>query len=77
MFNAHKVFMRSYLLQVDFDKTKHLSEYSIKKRMVEREKLLAIQREREEKVRMHKELEDLKEESERYVVECFEILTKF
>ena len=51
--------------KVDFDKTKHLSEYSIKKRAVEREKLMSIQREREEKVRKHKELEDMKVESER------------
>ncbi|KAB7493945.1 A-kinase anchor protein 17A [Armadillidium nasatum] len=41
-------------IKVDFDKTKHLSEYSIKKRMLEREKLLSIQREREEKEEIDK-----------------------
>lgn len=51
---------------MDFDKTKHLSEYSIKKRSAEREKLQAVEREAEEKLRRKREMEEMKMEAERY-----------
>lgn len=51
--------------QVDFDRTKHLSEYSIKKRNAEREKLEAADREKEEKLRRKREMEEMKLEAER------------
>ena len=36
------------MMQVDFDKTKHLAESTIKKREKEREKLIQREREKEE-----------------------------
>lgn len=51
--------------QVDFDRTKHLSEYSIKKRNAEREKLEAADREKDEKLRRKREMEEMKLEAER------------
>ena len=56
--------------QVDFDKTKHLSNRSIKKRRLEREKLEELEREREEKVRKEREEEERKMEEERYFYSC-------
>ena len=40
-------------IQVDFDKTKHLADSTIKKRQQEREKLIEKEREKEEKERMY------------------------
>ena len=48
------------VLQVDFDKTKHLAESTIKKRKIEREKLVEKEREKEEAERKHKEIEEMK-----------------
>lgn len=53
------------ILQVDFDKTKHLSDRSIKKRRMEREKLEQLEREREEKVRKEREEEEKRIEEEK------------
>jgi hypothetical protein len=53
--------------QVDFDRTKHLSEKSIRKRRLERERLVQLEREREERVRRDREEEERRREEERYV----------
>lgn len=53
------------LLQVDFDKTKHLSEKGIQKRNIEREKLIHLEREREERVRRERDEEERKREEEK------------
>ncbi|KAK3099233.1 hypothetical protein FSP39_001309 [Pinctada imbricata] len=53
------------LVKVDFDKSKHLSDRSIKKRRLEREKLEQLEREREEKVRKEREEEERKIMEER------------
>merc|ERR1712066_290262 len=47
-------------IEVDFDKTKHLAESTIKKRKIEREKLVEKEREKEEAERKHKEIEEMK-----------------
>lgn len=52
-------------IKVDFDKTKHLSDRSIKKRRMEREKLEQLEREREEKVRKEREEEEKRIEEEK------------
>ncbi|XP_067000365.2 A-kinase anchor protein 17B isoform X2 [Anabrus simplex] len=52
-------------IKVDFDKTKHLSEPSIRRRRIEREKLMALEREQEEKERIEQELAELHQEEER------------
>ncbi|KAK8385338.1 hypothetical protein O3P69_012277 [Scylla paramamosain] len=59
----------STCIKVDFDRTKHMSEYSIKKRAAERDKLKAAEREREEKMRRKKEMEEMKLEAERMRME--------
>ena len=51
---------------MEFDKTKHLSDKSIKKRRMEREKLEQLEREREEKVRREREEEEKRVEEEKY-----------
>ena len=43
------------IFQVDFDKTKHLTDKSIRKRRLEREHLELLEKEREEKVRRERE----------------------
>ena len=53
-----------YALQVDFDKTKHLADATIKKRSQEREKLIDKEREKEEAERKRKELEEMKRADE-------------
>ena len=45
---------------MDFDKTKHLAESTIKKRKIEREKLVEKEREKGESERRHKEIEEMK-----------------
>ncbi|OWF45803.1 A-kinase anchor protein 17A-like [Mizuhopecten yessoensis] len=52
-------------IKVDFDKTKHLSDKSIKKRRIERWKLEQLEKEREDKVRNEREEEERKQEEER------------
>ncbi|PSN37749.1 hypothetical protein C0J52_22720 [Blattella germanica] len=52
-------------IKVDFDKTKHLSDPAIRRRRIEREKLMAQEREREERERKQQELEERKKEEER------------
>ncbi|XP_056012417.1 A-kinase anchor protein 17A-like isoform X2 [Ostrea edulis] len=52
-------------IKVDFDRTKHLSDKSIKKRRIEREKLEQLEREREEKVRKEREEEEQRIEDEK------------
>lgn len=52
--------------KVDFDKTKHLSDSSIRRRRNERDRLMAKEREREERERQAAEQEKAKKEAERY-----------
>ncbi|KAK9506666.1 hypothetical protein O3M35_008558 [Rhynocoris fuscipes] len=59
-------------IQVDFDKTKHLSESSIRKRKIEREKLMAKDRELEEK---KLKLEE-KEREEKKTLNKFPVIDK-
>lgn len=54
-------------LQVDFDRTKHLAESTIKRRAQEREKLAQKEREIEETERRKKELQELKRSEELWV----------
>lgn len=49
----------SVSIKVDFEKTKHLSEASIKRRKAVREKLMAKDREREEQ-EIKKQLDEMK-----------------
>ena len=49
---------------MDFDKTKHLADSTIKKRQMEREKLILKEREKEESEKKTKELEELKRQDE-------------
>ena len=51
-------------VKVDFDKTKHLAESTIKKRSQEREKLVQKEREKEDALRRKTELEELKRSEE-------------
>ena len=53
------------VLQADFDKTKHLSDKSIKKRRIERDKLKALEKEREDRVRREREEEEERRHEER------------
>jgi len=52
-------------IKVDFDRTKHLAESTIKQRAQEREKLILQEREKEESEKKKKQLEELKREQER------------
>jgi hypothetical protein len=45
---------------VDFDKTKHLAESTLKRRGQEREKIVQEERDKEDKQRRDKDLEELK-----------------
>jgi arginine/serine-rich splicing factor 17 len=60
-------------IKVDFDRTKHLSEKSIRKRRIEREKLIQLEREREERVRREREEEERKRDEERRRIEAEEL----
>merc|ERR1719317_663106 len=51
-------------IKVDFDKTKHLAESTIKKRSEERDKLAAQEREKEDAERRKRDLEELKRAQE-------------
>ena len=57
--------MNEFCLQVDFDRTKHLSDKSIRKRRLEREKLIQLEREREERVKREREEEERRREEEK------------
>ena len=50
---------------MDFDKSKHLSDKAIKRRKMEREKLVTLENEREERVRKEREEEEVRKEEER------------
>ncbi|CAH2220533.1 A-kinase anchor 17A [Pelobates cultripes] len=52
-------------IKVSFDSTKHLSEASIKKRQLERQKLQELEQRREEQKRKEKEAEEKQKEEER------------
>ncbi|KAM8975842.1 A-kinase anchor protein 17A [Pelodytes ibericus] len=52
-------------IKVSFDSTKHLSESSIKKRQLERQKLQELEQRREEQKRKEKEAEEKQKEEER------------
>ena len=49
---------------MDFDKTKHLADSTIKKRSTEREKLIEKEREKEESERRRKEIAEMKRAEE-------------
>ncbi|XP_052520660.1 A-kinase anchor protein 17A isoform X1 [Tympanuchus pallidicinctus] len=52
-------------IKVSFDSTKHLSDASIKKRQLERQKLQELEKQREEQKRREKEAEEKQREEER------------
>ncbi|NXY88008.1 AK17A protein, partial [Alcedo cyanopectus] len=52
-------------IKVSFDSTKHLSDASIKKRQLERQKLQELEKQREEQKRREKEAEEKQKEEER------------
>lgn len=54
-------------VKVSFDSTKHLSDASIKKRQLERQKLQELEKQREEQKRKEKEAEEKQKEEERYL----------
>lgn len=58
--------MLQLFTQVDFDKTKHLTDKNIKKRTFERERLEKLEMEREVRVRRERDEEERKKEEERY-----------
>ena len=53
---------------MDFDKTKHLSDKNIKKRRLERERLISLEIEREMRVKREREEEMRRIEEERCVL---------
>ncbi|NXT29296.1 AK17A protein, partial [Syrrhaptes paradoxus] len=55
-------------IKVSFDSTKHLSDASIKKRQLERQKLQELEKLREEQKRKEKEAEEKQKEEERYLL---------
>ncbi|KAE8622322.1 hypothetical protein XENTR_v10005192 [Xenopus tropicalis] len=60
-------------IKVSFDSTKHLSEASIKKRQLERQKLQELEQRREEQKRKEKEAEERQKEEERKQKELEEV----
>ncbi|XP_034972160.1 A-kinase anchor protein 17A [Zootoca vivipara] len=60
-------------LKVSFDSTKHLSDASIKKRQLERQKLQELEKQREEQKRKEKEAEERQKEEERKQKELEEL----
>lgn len=60
-------------IKVSFDKTKHLTETSIKKRHLERQRLQELEQRREEQKRKQKEAEEKQKEEERKQKELEEI----
>ena len=61
------------VFQVDFDKTKHLSDKAIRKRHTEHERLEQLEREREERVRKEREEEERRQEDERWGMGCHSV----
>merc|ERR1712088_809341 len=59
-------------IKVDFDKTKHLADSTIKKRQQEREKLIEKEREKEESEKRSKELAELKRQDDLRKMEATE-----
>lgn len=55
-------------IKVSFDSTKHLSDASIKKRQLERQKLQELEQQREEQKRREKEAEERQRAEERYLL---------
>lgn len=53
-------------IKVDFDKTKHLSEVSIKRRKIVRDRLIAKEKTKEEDERKRLKMEEDKQEQERF-----------
>ncbi|XP_053167021.1 A-kinase anchor protein 17A [Hemicordylus capensis] len=60
-------------IKVSFDSTKHLSDASIKKRQLERQKLQELEKQREEQKRKEKEAEERQKEEERKQKELEEL----
>ncbi|XP_067401824.1 A-kinase anchor protein 17A [Emydura macquarii macquarii] len=60
-------------VKVSFDSTKHLSDASIKKRQLERQKLQELEKQREEQKRREKEAEEKQKEEERKQKELEEL----
>ncbi|XP_054831105.1 A-kinase anchor protein 17A [Eublepharis macularius] len=60
-------------VKVSFDSTKHLSDASIKKRQLERQKLQELEKQREEQKRKEKEAEERQKEEERKQKELEEL----
>ncbi|XP_060089886.1 A-kinase anchor protein 17A [Heteronotia binoei] len=60
-------------IKVSFDSTKHLSDASIKKRQLERQKLQELEKQREEQKRREKEAEERQKEEERRQKELEEL----
>lgn len=56
----------SVSISVDFDRTKHLSDSSIKKRKIVRDRLIAADREKEEVEKKRVAEEETKKERERF-----------
>ncbi|GAB6027261.1 A kinase (PRKA) anchor protein [Chamberlinius hualienensis] len=52
-------------IKADFDRTKYLSEENIKKRVLERNKIIRLEKEREERVRRERELAEKRREEDR------------
>ncbi|PIK45844.1 putative A-kinase anchor protein 17A [Apostichopus japonicus] len=63
-------------IKVDFDRTKHLSNKSIRKRERERQRLIQLEKERAEQKMKEKEEEDRKREEERKQKELEELERK-
>jgi len=61
------------MIRVDFDKTKHLSEKAIRRRVLERERMIQLEKEREDRVRREREEEDRKREEEKRRIEAEEL----
>lgn len=57
-----------FVSQVSFDSTKHLSDASIKKRQLERQKLQELEQQREEQKRREKEAEERQRAEERWAL---------
>lgn len=51
---------------VDFDRTKHLSDASVKRRKIVRDKFIAKDRAKEEELKRNLQLEEEKKERQRY-----------
>uniref|UniRef100_T1IQB9 RRM domain-containing protein n=1 Tax=Strigamia maritima TaxID=126957 RepID=T1IQB9_STRMM len=52
-------------VKIDFDRTNHLGEKNVRKRRLEREKLIQLEKEREDRVRKEREAEGKRKEDER------------